>query len=189
MIDKEILEIFEKTGALLKGHFKLSSGLHSGDYLQCARVLQYPKYAEILCSQLVDVFKDDKITCVVGPALGGVVVSYESAKALGVRSIFTERKEGKMVLRRGFEIKPDDRVLVTEDVITTGASTKEVLEVVASFGAIIIGVAGIIDRSGKNIDFGVKSKSLLKLDLPVFLEKECPLCKKGMEITKPGSRQ
>jgi len=189
MIDKEILEIFEKTGALLKGHFKLSSGLHSGDYLQCARVLQYPKYAEILCSQLVDAFKDDKITCVVGPALGGVVVSYESAKALGVRSIFTERKVGKMVLRRGFEIKPDDRVLVTEDVITTGASTKEVLEVVTSFGAAIIGVASIIDRSGKNIDFGVKSKSLLKLDLPIFSDQECPLCKKGMEITKPGSRQ
>ena len=189
MNDKEILEIFKKTGALLNGHFKLSSGLHSGDYLQCARVLQYPRYAESLCSQLVDAFKDDKITCVVGPALGGVVVSYEAAKALGVRSIFTERKEGKMVLRRGFEIKPDDRILVVEDVITTGLSTKEVLEVIGSSGAIIVGVASIVDRSGKNIDFGVKSKSLLKLDLPVFSEEYCPLCKKGVEVTKPGSRE
>jgi len=188
MIEKEIVEIFKKTGALLKGHFKLSSGLHSGDYLQCARVLQYPRYAEILCGQLVEPFKDDKITCVVGPALGGIVVSYEAAKALGARSIFTERKEGKMVLRRGFEIKPDDRVLVVEDVITTGLSTKEVLEVVTSSGATIIGVASIIDRSGKNIDFGVKSSSVLKIDLPVFLDQDCPLCKKGIEITKPGSR-
>ena len=188
MKEKEILEIFEKTHALLKGHFKLSSGLHSGEYLQCARVLQYPAHAERLCGELASHFKEDKPTCVVAPALGGLVVSYETARALAVRSIFTERKDTKMVLRRGFEIKSDDRVLVVEDVITTGLSTKEVLDVMKSRGAVIIGVGSIVDRSGKRIDFGVKSISLIQLDLPVFSQEECPLCKKGIEITKPGSR-
>ncbi len=188
MNKKDILKIFEDTGALLKGHFKLSSGLHSGDYLQCALVLQHPEHARGLCVQLADNFKGDKPTCVVAPALGGVVVSYEIAKALSVRSLFTERKDGKMVLRRGFEIKPDDKVLVVEDVITTGLSTKEVLSVVKSTGASIIGVGSIINRSGKDIDFGVKSISLINLDLPVFPPENCPLCKKGIEITKPGTR-
>jgi len=184
----QILNIFKKTGALLKGHFILSSGLHSGDYLQCALVLQHPEYAEKLCSQLATSFRDDRPTCVVAPALGGVVVSYEVARVLGARSIFTERKDGKMVLRRGFQIKPDDKILVVEDVITTGLSTKEVLEAVRSFGATIVGVGSIVDRSGKNIDFGVKSVSLIKLNLPVFPPERCPLCKKGIEVTKPGSR-
>ncbi len=188
MKEKEILEIFKDTGALLKGHFRLSSGLHSGDYLQCARVLQYPGHAEKLCAELAGCFKAEEPTCVVAPALGGVVVSYEVAKALGVRSLFTERKDGKMVIRRGFQITSDDRVLVVEDVITTGLSTKEVLEVVKSTGAAIIGVGSIVDRSGKDIDFGVKSNSLIKLNLPVFPPEQCPLCKKGMDVRKPGSR-
>jgi len=188
MKEKEILGILEDTKALLKGHFRLSSGLHSGDYLQCARILQYPEYAEKLCAQLASHFKDEKPTCVVAPALGGMIVSYETARALGVPSIFTERKDGAMVLRRGFEIRPDERVLVVEDVITTGLSTKEVLEVVKATGASIIGVGSIIDRSSKKIDFDVKSVSLIKLDLPVFPPEQCPLCKKGAEITKPGSR-
>ncbi|MBU4342377.1 MAG: orotate phosphoribosyltransferase [Candidatus Omnitrophica bacterium] len=188
MKDTEILKIFKDTGALLKGHFKLSSGLHSEDYLQCALVLQYPEYAEKLCSQLAGYFKDDKPTCVVAPALGGVVVSYAVARALGARSLFTERKDVSMVLRRGFQINKNDRVVVVEDVITTGLSTKEVLEVVKAAGAAIVGVGSIIDRSGKNIDFGVKSNSLLKLDLPAFPPEKCPLCKQGIDITKPGSR-
>jgi orotate phosphoribosyltransferase len=188
MPDRDILEIFEKTGGLLKGHFRLSSGLHSGDYLQCAIVLQHPEYAAKLCAQIAEYFKKDKVTSVVAPALGGVVVSYEVARALGVMSLFTERKEGKMILGRGFKLGHDDRVLVVEDVITTGLSTKEVLEVVKSTGADIIGVGSIINRSGKDMDFGVKSYSLLNLNLPVFPEKDCPLCKKGLEITKPGSR-
>ena len=133
-------------------------------------------------------FKSDGVKCVVGPALGGVVVSFQCAKALGARSIFTERKDGKMVLGRTFQIKPDDKVLVVEDVITTGLSTKEVIDVVKSYGADIIGVASIVNRSGKNIDFGVKSISLVKLNLPVFPPEECPLCKKGSEAIKPGSR-
>jgi orotate phosphoribosyltransferase len=188
MTENEILKIFEKTGALLKGHFKLSSGLHSSDYLQCAIVLQHPKYAEKLCSQMAAYFKKDEPTCVVAPALGGVIVSYEAARALAVRSLFTERVDGKMTLRRGFDIKKEDRVLVVEDVITTGLSIKEVLDVVKSKGAEIIGVGSVVDRSGKNIDFGVKSNSLVKLHLPAFPPENCPLCKKRSEITKPGSR-
>ncbi|MFH1782600.1 MAG: orotate phosphoribosyltransferase [Candidatus Omnitrophota bacterium] len=183
-----ILKIFEGKKALLKGHFKLSSGMHSENYLQCALVLQYPDIASELCRKIGEYFKKNDITCVVAPALGGVVVSYEVARSLNVRSIFTERKEGKMVLRRGFSLSKKDRVLVVEDVITTGLSTKEVLEVVMSTGALVAGVGSIIDRSGKTIDFGVKSMSLLKLDIPVFSEDKCPLCKEGIPINKPGSR-
>ena len=189
MKEAEILNLFEKTGALLTGHFRLSSGLHSGNYFQCALVLQYPAYAEKLCVQLASYFKDDRPTVVVAPALGGVVVSYETARALGVKSLFTERVEGRMTLRRGFDLKERDRVLVVEDVITTGLSTGEVLETVRSSGAKVIGVGCVVDRSGKDIDFGVKSRSLVKLDFPTYNEKECPLCKKGVEIIKPGSRR
>jgi len=188
MKEQEILKLFRQTGALLSGHFRLSSGLHSGNYFQCALLLQNPDIAEKMCSQLAGYFKDDKPTCVVAPALGGVIVSYETARALGVKSLFTERVEGKMALRRGFEIKKEDRVLVVEDVITTGLSTGEVLEAVKSRGAKIIGVGCIVDRSGKELDFGVKLKSLVRLDFPTYKPEECPLCKKGIEIRKPGSR-
>lgn len=188
MQEKEILDIFKKTGALLKGHFVLSSGLHSGDYLQCARVLEYPEYAEKLCNNIAEYFKEDSPTCVVAPALGGVIVSYETARALGVRSLFTERKDGKMLLRRGFDIGRGENVLVVEDVITTGLSTREVMEVAKSKGANVTGIGCIVDRSRKRIDFGVKFVNMIKLDLPVFPAEECPLCKKGLGITKPGSR-
>jgi orotate phosphoribosyltransferase len=188
MKEKEILKLFEDTGALLSGHFKLSSGLHSGDYFQCGLLLQHPGIAERLCRQLADNFREDKPTCVVAPALGGVIVSYETARALGVRSLFTERVEGRMALRRGFEIKEEDRALVVEDVITTGLSTSEVLDVVKRAGATIIGVGCIVDRSGKSLDFGVKLKRLIKLDFPTYRQEDCPLCKKGIEVKKPGSR-
>jgi orotate phosphoribosyltransferase len=188
MKEKAILKLFEDTGALLSGHFRLSSGLHSGNYFQCALLLQYPDIAGKLCKELASYFKGDKPTCVVAPALGGVIVSYETGRALGVKSLFTERVEGKMTLRRGFELKKEDRVLVVEDVITTGLSTSEVLEVVKSKGAKIIGVGCVVNRSGKTLDFGVKLKSLANLDFPAYKPEECPLCKKGVEIIKPGSR-
>jgi len=184
----ETLELFKETGALLSGHFRLSSGLHSGNYFQCALLLQHPDIAEKLCSELADYFKGDKPTCVIAPALGGVIVSYEAARSLGVKSLFTERVEGKMVLRRGFELKKEDRVLVVEDVITTGLSTGEVLEAVKSTGAKVIGVGCIVDRSGKTPDFGVKLKSLVRLDFPAYKPEDCPLCKEGVAVTKPGSR-
>ncbi len=188
MEKKEILELFRKTGALFKGHFILSSGLHSDRYLQCARVLQYPRYAEKLCAQLAHYFKKNKPTCIIAPAVGGIIVSYETARALSIRSIFTERKDGLMVMRRGFELAPTERVLVVEDVITTGISTNEVIGVVKSKGAAVIGVGCIVDRSGKKIDFGVKFKSLINLDLPVSPPEQCLLCKEGLEAIKPGSR-
>ncbi len=186
---KDILKIFKKAGALLEGHFQLSSGLHSSQYLQCALILQYPKYSRMLCKELAGYFKKDRVTCVVAPALGGIVVSYEVARVLNARSIFTEREDGKMTLRRNFKIMPEDRVLVVEDVITTGLSTNEVIEVVKSSNAKLVGVGSLVNRSGKKIDFGVKSKSLINLNLPNFPPEDCPMCKKGIEIRKPGTRQ
>jgi len=194
MTEKEILNIFEKTNALLKGHFKLSSGLHSGQYFQCAKVLAYPEYAEKLCKTLADKISPQstvhspRIDAVVAPALGGMIVSYEIARALGTKSLFTERVEGKMVLRRGFELHKDDKVLVVEDVITTGLSTKEVIEVVKSFGSEVIGIGCIVDRSGGKADFGIPFKSLIKMDTPTFQPEHCPLCEEKKPLTKPGSR-
>lgn len=189
MTEQECLEIFEKTNALLKGHFKLSSGLHSERYLQCAIVLQHPEYAKALCKELAGYFKKERPSVVIGPAIGGIIVSYEVANALGCRSMFTERENDKMTLRRGFGIERSDRVLVAEDVITTGGSTKEVMEVVRGSGAKLIGVGAIVDRSCEKIDFSVNFKGLIKMDIKTFREEECPLCKKGIPITKPGSRR
>jgi len=188
MREHEILKLFKHTGALLSGHFRLSSGLHSGNYILFSLLLQYPDIAEKLCRELADYFKEDKPTCVVAPALGGIIVSYETGRCLGVRSLFTERVEGEMTLRRGFELKKEDRVIVVEDVITTGLSTNEVLGAVKSKGAKVIGIGCVVNRSGKTLDFGVKLKSLARLDFPVYKPEDCLLCKEGREITKPGSR-
>ena len=189
MKDKAILNLFEKTNALLKGHFKLSSGLHSEKYLQCALVLQYPKYSKYLCLELAKKFKKEKPSAVIAPAIGGVLVSYEVANALGCRSLFTERENGAMTLRRGFDIKKSERILVVEDVITTGGSTKEVIDVVKQRGGDVIGVGAIIDRSFARIDFGVRFKCLIKLSVKTFEPANCPLCKKNIPISKPGSRR
>ena len=187
MNQAEILHMFENTGALLKGHFKLTSGLHSGQYLQCALVLQNPEYAQRLCKELAAKFKEDNVNVVIGPALGGIVVSYEVARALGARSIFAEREEGRMTLRRGFNIEKNDRALVVEDVVTTGGSTKEVIDIVKRSGAHLTGIGVIVDRS-KGVDFKDKFISLLKIDIPAFEPADCPLCKDNIPITKPGSR-
>jgi len=187
--EKEVLGLFERSGALLTGHFKLSSGLHSEKYLQCALVLQYPDMAGKLSKALADKFSSEKIDVVIGPALGGVTLAYEVARALGVRGLFTERQDGKMVLRRGFSIAKDERVLVVEDVVTTGGSTKEVIELVKSFGGTITGVGCIIDRSAAAVDFGASFKSLAKVKVETFEEDKCPLCKNRTPITKPGSRR
>ncbi|UCD54677.1 MAG: orotate phosphoribosyltransferase [Candidatus Omnitrophota bacterium] len=188
MTDKQILEIFGKTGAFLKGHFKLSSGLHSAQYLQCARVLQHPQHAEKLCKALAEKFKKTGPDIVIAPALGGILVSYEVARALGVKSLFMERVNGKMALRRGFEISKNDKVLIVEDVITTGLSTKEVIEAVKSFTSAIVGVGCLVDRSGGKVDFDMPFKSLFNLDMPTFKPENCPLCKDKIPLTKPGSR-
>lgn len=188
MTEKDVLKVFDKYNALLTGHFKLSSGLHSEKYLQCALVLQYPEAAEMLAKELAKKFAKEKIDVVAGPALGGITIAYEVARAIGVRGLFTERQDGKMVLRRGFSVKPGERVLVVEDVITTGGSTKEVVEVVKSLGGQVVGVGSIIDRSGAPVDFGARFESLAKIKIETFKEGDCPLCKRNIPVTKPGSR-
>jgi len=186
--ENEVLKLFDKYNALLTGHFRLSSGLHSERYLQCALVLQYPDVAAKMAKAIAEKFSADKIDVVVGPALGGVTIAYEVARAIGVRGLFTERQDGAMVLRRGFSIKPGEKVLVVEDVITTGGSTKEVISVVKASGGIVAGVGSVIDRSSGGANFGVKFEPLAKLKIETFEEGSCPLCKKNIPVTKPGSR-
>jgi orotate phosphoribosyltransferase len=184
-----ILETFREAGALLEGHFLLSSGLHSPKYLQCALVLQDPARAERLCGQLARAFADDRIETVLGPAMGGILVAYELARALGARAIFAEREEGRMRLRRGFRIEPRQRVLLAEDVVTTGGSLREVLALVREAGAEVVGVAALVDRtSGRDPGFGTPLTALVQLDVPTHVPEECPLCREGVPVVKPGSR-
>ena len=189
LTEKEVIGIFEKYNALLSGHFKLSSGLHSAKYLQCALVLQDPELAEKLAIVIAEKVLGIDIDLVVGPALGGVTLAYEVARMLGVRGIFTERDEGKMTLRRGFSIKPGEKVLVVEDVVTTGLSTKEVMDVVKAHGGVVVAVASIIDRSEVVPDYGVKFVSLAKVKVDTYKPEDCPLCKSGSVAIKPGSRK
>jgi len=184
-----ILETFREAGALLEGHFLLSSGLHSPKYLQCALVLQDPARAERLCSRLARAFADDRVETVVGPAMGGILVAYELARALGARAIFAEREEGRMRLRRGFRIETGQRVLLAEDVVTTGGSLREVLALVREAGAEVVGVAALVDRtSGRDPGFGMPLTALVQLDVPTHVPEECPLCREGVPVVKPGSR-
>jgi len=186
---REILEMFKKSGALLEGHFLLTSGNHSDQYFQCAKVLQYPKYAEKLCRIIADRFVDKKIDVVVAPAIGGIVVGQEVARQLGVRSIFTERKDGAMQLRRGFEIQKGERVLVCEDVVTTGGSVFEVIEIVKDRKGELAGVGVIVDRSGGSVKFPVDDQVACYTTQAVkYSPEECPLCKEGSKPVKPGSR-
>lgn len=186
---EQVLEIFERTGVLLEGHFRLTSGLHAAKYLQCAQLLQYPHEAGPLCEQLAEYFKDAGATVVAGPATGGIILAYEVAKALGVKNIFSERENGVMTFRRGFKIEPTDKVLVLEDVVTTGGSVKELIECVREAGAEVVGVASLVNRSGGRVDFGVPFKSLVNLDITTYQPDDCPMCKSGSVAYKPGSRQ
>ena len=183
-----LLELFQKEDALLSGHFQLSSGRHGDRYLQCALILQQPKLAEELCRTLAGQFKNQKIGVVIAPALGGILVSYEVARALGVRSIFAERDNGLLTLRRQFHIKEGERVLVVEDVVTTGKSTQEVIDLVRGHKGRVVGVGALVDRSGGETHFDVPLISLLQLDLTTYDPKTCPLCEKGIPAVKPGSR-
>lgn len=188
MKQEEILDLYETTDALLKGHFLLSSGLHSDRYLQSALVLQHPDLATKICSALAELFAGDRIEVVIAPALGGVFVSHETARALGVRALFAERVNGELTLRRGFTIRPGERVLVVEDVITTGRSTRETIEVVKRYGGVVVAAGSLVDRSGGTVDIGVSCRSLLSLSVPTYRPESCPLCKAGSTPTKPGSR-
>jgi len=188
MTSQEVLDLYKSTGALLIGHFLLSSGLHSEQYLQSALVLQQPDIATRLCAGLAEHFKDANVEVVIAPALGGVFVSHETARALHVRALFAERMSGELTLRRGFTIRPGERVLVVEDVITTGKSTKETIEVVKKAGGIVIGAGSLVDRSNGMADIGVPYKSLVTLNVPTYSPENCPLCRAGSTPIKPGSR-
>lgn len=184
----EVLEIFKETGAALEGHFLLTSGLHSPNYLQCARVLQYPWHAERLCASLADNFRDLGVELVAAPAVGGIIVAHEVARALKVPAIFVERQDGKLTMRRGFEVKPGARVLVVEDVITTGGSTRETVDVINAAGGKVLAAGSLINRSGGIADIGIPLRSLVTLTVTTYPPDNCPLCMAGSAAIKPGSR-
>ena len=189
MSSEEILSIFKQTEALLEGHFKLTSGLHSAQYFQCAKVLQYPEYLQLLCGFIADFYKDKKIEVVISPALGGIAVGQEVGRQMNARSIFAERQDGVLQLRRGFEIKSGENVLICEDVVTTGGSTWDVVDIVKSNGGRVIGTASIVDRSNGKVMFNVPNQfSVLKMDVVSFQPEVCPLCKQNIPVLKPGSR-
>jgi orotate phosphoribosyltransferase len=187
----ELLDVFRKSGALLEGHFRLTSGLHSSGYLQCALVLQHPEHAEALGRAIADRMRPTRPTLVLSPALGGVVIGHEVARALGVRALFAERQDAALTLRRGFVIAETDRVLVVEDVLTTGGSTRETMQVARAAGGQVVGAAAIVDRSGGghgSTRFEVPFTALLDVDLPTYEPEKCPLCARGLPVVKPGSR-
>ena len=189
MQTEDVIEIFKATGALLEGHFVLTSGLHSPNYLQCALVLQHPVEAEKFGGAIAQHFKDDGIQLVASPAIGGIVIGHEVARQLGARFIWTERESGKMTLRRGFSVSPGERTLVVEDVVTTGGSTRDTVEALQAAGANVVAAASIIDRSAGDADVGVPRIALATLNVPSVDPSICELCKRGEVAVKPGSRK
>jgi orotate phosphoribosyltransferase len=184
----DILDLFRASGALLEGHFRLTSGLHSSGYLQCALVLQHPREAAICGAALADRVRDLGVQVVLSPALGGIVIGQEVGRALGVRAIFAERQEGTLSLRRGFTLAPGEKVLVVEDVVTTGGSTKETIDVARAAGAEVVAAGSIIDRSGGQQRIDVPYHALAVVSLPTHPPESCPLCLAGLPVVKPGSR-
>ncbi|MFV0519818.1 MAG: orotate phosphoribosyltransferase [Lachnospirales bacterium] len=185
----KIEKILEKAEVLLNGHFILTSGKHSKQYMQCAKICQYPEYNSELAAYLVDEFKNQEIDIVIAPAVGGIIFGYEVARQLKVKNLFAERENGKMTLRRGFEIQKGQKVLVVEDVVTTGGSVQDVIDVVKEHGGEVVGVGVLVDRSQGKADFGVPFKSVYKAQVEAFDPVDCPLCKEGhSEAIKPGSR-
>nr|WP_245669676.1 orotate phosphoribosyltransferase [Desulfuribacillus alkaliarsenatis] len=190
MNQDQILEILKETNVLQTGHFSLTSGKHSAEYMQCAQVLQYPDQASKLCNEFAEFIKENNISVdlVVGPATGGIILAFETARLLGTKTMFAERENGKMVFRRGFFVEPGQKVFIVEDVITTGGSVKEVIEIVQEQGGIVVGVGVLVNRSPEPVDYGVPLKSLLKIQIETYNPETCPLCAKGVEMKKPGSR-
>ncbi|MCM8779091.1 MAG: orotate phosphoribosyltransferase [Candidatus Omnitrophica bacterium] len=188
MTKEEVLDILGKTGAILNGHFVLSSGLHSDKYIQCALTLQYPKYSAWLARAIADKFRTEMVSVVLSPALGGIVLGQEVAKAAGARAIFAEREEGKMTLRRGFSFNRNDRVLIVEDVVTTGSTIEELINLVKENESRLIGVAAIVDRSTEKLNFRDRFEYLVKIPIKNYSEDKCPLCKEGVPAVKLGSR-
>ena len=189
LTETEILEIFKKTESLFEGHFLLTSGRHSNKYFQCAKVLQYPEYIEQLCLIIANHFKNNEIDTVISPAIGGLVVGQEVARQLKKRFIFAERENKNLTLRRGFSLSEGEKVLICEDVVTTGGSVFEVIDIVKNNNANIAGIGFIVDRSNGKVDFGFPQISTLKMEVVSYLPEECPLCQQGLETIKPGSRK
>ena len=186
---RDVLDHFRECNALLEGHFVLSSGLHSSKYLQCALALQRPSDAAEFGRAIAERFAGDEFDAVASPAIGGLVIGFATAQALGIPFIWTERENGLMTLRRGFAVKPNERILVVEDVITTGGSTRECIDALEKHGAKVTAAASIIDRSNGTADVGVPRVALASLDVPSYKPDECPLCAQGIEAVKPGSRK
>jgi orotate phosphoribosyltransferase len=189
IVDNETLERFRRVGALLEGHFRLTSGLHSPGYLQCALVLQYPSEAEACGRSIAGWARQYAPAAVLSPALGGIVIGHEVARALGVRALFAERQDGTLTLRRGFDLTPGERVLVVEDVVTTGGSTRETIDVARAAGGVVVAAAAIIDRSGGQQKLDVPFHALAAVPLPTYQPDACPLCAEGRPVVKPGSRK
>lgn len=188
MTKDEIIAMLKEAEVLLEGHFLLTSGRHSDKYMQCARIFRNAKYSVPLCAELAEKYKDDKIDVVIGPAIGAIQMAYEVGRQLGVQNIFAERENGKMTLRRGFSIEEGQRVLIVEDVVTTGGSVREVMELVKESGGVIVGIGSIVDRTGGKIDFGVPYRSAFSMNITSYEADECPICKTGAPLVKPGSR-
>lgn len=187
MTEKEVEDLLIETSAIMEGHFLLTSGLHSPRYVEKFNVLQKPVYTEKLCRAMAEKFKDANIETVVGPVTGGILLAHETGKALGTRAIFTERENGKMTFRRGFTLHEGERVLIVEDIVTTGGSIREVIDVVKEHGGIPVAVSMLVDRSGGKATFGdVPSTALLHMDVKTYQPDECPLCKQGIPMTKRG---
>ena len=187
MSEKEVEDLLIETSAIMEGHFLLTSGLHSPRYVEKFNVLQKPVYTEKLCRAMAEKFKDANIETVVGPVTGGILLAHETGKALGTRAIFTERENGKMTFRRGFTLQEGERVLIVEDIVTTGGSIREVIDVVKEHGGIPVAVSMLVDRSGGKATFGdVPSTALLHMDVQTYKPEECPLCKAGIPMTKRG---
>lgn len=189
LTNEQILEVFKKTEGILHGHFLLTSGRHSDTYMQCAKLFVHPEESAYLCGALAEQLKEFKADAIVSPAVGGIIMGYEVARQLGVPNYFAEREGGNMTLRRGFALKKDMRIIVVEDVVTTGGSVKEVIELCCSVGADPVAVASVVDRSGGQVDFGIPYRALLSMEVKSYEADECPLCKEGkIPVVKPGSR-
>jgi len=184
---QEVLDIFRRTGVLLEGHFKLTSGRHSPMFLQCSQLMQYPGEAGPVAEALAAMLAGVGVDAVIGPAMGGIVLGYEVARALGKRAIFAERQDGVMTLRRGFRIEPGERFVVVEDAVSTGGSVREVIDVVRQAGGEVVAVGVLVDRSGGKVDFGVPSYALSTLEVPSHAPEDCPLCRDGVPLTSPKS--
>jgi orotate phosphoribosyltransferase len=185
---QSVIERFRLSGALLEGHFRLTSGAHSAGYMQCALVLQHPREAEALGAALADRLRGARAQAVLSPAIGGIVIGQEVGRALGVRAMFSERQDGVMTLRRGFTIQPGERVVVIEDVVTTGGSTRDTIAAARAAGADVVGAGAIVDRSGGRQTVDVPFHALATIDLPTYQPDGCPLCLAGQPVVKPGSR-